>query len=128
VLRQIDRAYRWRYSAPSNQRARLQPVAIERDVMAKQRLDNEVRDHATVVGVHPRTVGIEYPCDLDRQIVLPTVVEEQGFRATLALVVAGARTDRIDVPPIVLALRVNAGIAIDLRGRGLQNSCPKALS
>ena len=83
-------------------------LAVERDVTAEQRLNNEVRDHAAIVRVHPRTVGVEDPCDLDRQIVLPTVIEEQGFGATLALVVAGARTDRIDVPPIILGLRVNA--------------------
>ena len=45
------------------------------------------------------------------QPVLPVIVEEQRLGAALALVVAGARADRVDVAPVVLGLRM------DLAGR-----------
>lgn len=50
--------------------------------------------------------------------VLPLVVEEQHLSSPLALVVASARTDRVDAAPIILGLRVNLGIA------GICPTCP----
>ena len=41
----------------------------------------------------------------------------QRLGAALALVVAGARADRIHVAPVLLPLRVFARIAVDLAGR-----------
>jgi hypothetical protein len=41
--------------------------------------------------------------------------------ATLALVVAGARPDRVDVAAIILGLRMHHGIAIDLARGGLED-------
>jgi hypothetical protein len=59
--------------------------------------------------------------------VLSPIVKEQRFGATLALVVAGAGSDRINITPINLRLRVHGGIAIDLARRGLQHLNLKAL-
>jgi hypothetical protein len=61
------------------------------------------------------------PHHLDAQLGLAPIVEEKGLGATLAFVVTGSRPDRIDVAPIFLRLRMDVGIAIDLRRRGLQN-------
>ena len=58
---------------------------------------------------------------LMRRSVLAVVVEEQRLGAALALVVAGARADRVDVAPVVLGLRVDLGVAVDLAGRGLED-------
>ena len=88
---------------------------------AAQRLDDEVRHHAAVVGMHARAVGVEDARDLDAHFVLPPVVEEQRLGAALAFVVAGARADRIDVAPVVLGLRMNVRVAVDLGGRRLKN-------
>jgi hypothetical protein len=49
--------------------------------------------------MHARTVGVEDARDLDAQLMLPPVVDEQRFGTALALVVAGADADRIDVAP-----------------------------
>ena len=49
------------------------------------------------------------------------IVEEQRLGAALALVIAGARTDRVDVAPIFLRLRVDVRIAIDLARRSLED-------
>jgi hypothetical protein len=103
------------------ERARLQPLAIERDGLAAERLHDEVGDHAAVVGVHARPVGVEDAQHLDAQPVLAVVVEEQRLGAALAFVVAGADADRVDVAPVVLALRVHLRVAVDLAGRGLQD-------
>ena len=71
--------------------------------------------------MHARAVGVEDPGHLDPQLVLAVVVEEQGFGAALAFVVAGARTDRVHVAPVALLLGVNRWVAVDLRRRGLED-------
>ena len=53
--------------------------------------------------------------------MLAAIVEEQRFGAALALVVAGARADRVDVAAVVLGLRMHSGIAVHLRSRSLQD-------
>jgi len=62
----------------------------------------------------------DYRPDL-KQMVLAVVVEEEGLRAPLALVIAGADPDRIDVAPVGLGLRMFKRIAVNLRGRGLED-------
>jgi hypothetical protein len=47
------------------------------------------------------------------------IIEEQRLGAALAFIIAGARSDRVDVAPIVLGLWMNRGIAVNLAGRGL---------
>ena len=53
--------------------------------------------------------------------MLAPIVEEQGLGAALALVIAGARADGIDVAPIVLWLGMDGRVALDLAGRGLED-------
>src|SRR4029077_18474020 len=101
--------------------AGLHAVAVDRDVFALERLNDEVRHPAAAVGGHARPVGVEDTRHLDAQFVLAVVVEEQRFGAALALVVAGARPQRIDVAAIALDLRMHGGIAVDLAGRGLED-------
>ena len=40
--------------------------AIDCNVLIAKRLNDEIRHDASVVGVHPRAIGVENPCDLDR--------------------------------------------------------------
>src|SRR6516225_3088073 len=77
--------------------------------------------------MHARAVGVKDARDLDLKLVLAPVVEEQCLGAALAFIVARARTYRVDVPPVILALRMNAGVAVDLRGRCLQDPGTQAL-
>jgi len=81
-----------------------------------QRLQDEIADHASVIRVHPRPVGVEDPHDLDRQIALETVGVEQRFGAALPFIVAGTQPDRIHVAPVLLHLRVDVGVAVNLAG------------
>ena len=53
--------------------------------------------------------------------MLAPIIEEQSFRAPFAFIIAGPQTDRVDVAPIVLFLWVNRRIAINFRGRCLQD-------
>ena len=107
--------------------AGLAAVAVDGDRLALQRLDDEVRHHPAIVGMHARPVRVEDPHHLDPQVVLAKVVEAERLGAALALVVAGARPDRIDVAPVVLGLGMLAGVAVDLRGRGLEQPGPHPL-
>lgn len=103
--------------------ARLLAVAVDRDRLTLQRLDDEIRHHAPVVGMHSRAIGVEDAHDLDVEFVLAVIVEEQRLGAALAFVVAGARPDRVDIAPVALGLRMDRGIAVDLGGGGLQDAC-----
>src|SRR3546814_7344960 len=51
----------------------------------------------------------------------PAIVEEEGFRGALAFVVAGPGACLVDAAPILLRLRVNFRLSVDLAGRGLQD-------
>ena len=53
--------------------------------------------------------------------MLAAIVEEQRLGAALAFVIAGAWTDRVHVAPVLLDLRVDMRIAVNLAGRGLQD-------
>ena len=89
-------------------------------ILARERLHDEIRDNAPVLGMHARAVGVEDACDFDLELMLAVIVEEQRFSAALAFVVAGARADRIDVAPIVFGLGMDCRIAIDLARRCLE--------
>src|SRR3546814_11618324 len=67
------------------------------DLFAAQRLHDEVRDHAPIGRVHARAIGVEDPRHFDIQAMLTMIVEEQGFGAALAFVVAATQSDRIDI-------------------------------
>src|SRR5690606_39184791 len=102
-------------------------VAVNGDGLTLERLHDEVRHYTAIVRVHAWPVGVEDPRDLDLEPVLAPVVEEQRLGAALALIVARARTDRIDVAPVVLTLGVDGGIAVDLAGRSLENAAAEPL-
>src|SRR6266446_2440526 len=72
--------------------------------------------------MHAWAVSIENSRDLDRDLVLPVIVEKKCLGASLSLVIAGAHPDWIDTPPIVLGLGMHLGIAVNLAGRGLKDS------
>src|SRR5262245_42930608 len=77
--------------------------------------------------MRPGSIGIENPRHFDAQPVLPPIIEKEGFGATFAFVVTRARTDRIDIAPIVFGLGMHRGIAVDFARRGLQNLNLEAL-
>jgi hypothetical protein len=52
-------------------------ISADGDRLISQSLDDEVRDHAPVVGVHARPVGVEDAGDLDASAVLTAVIEEE---------------------------------------------------
>ena len=101
--------------------AGLPAMAVNGDVFALQRLDDEIRHHAAVIGMHARAIGVEDAGHLDAHIVLAVIVEEQGLRATLAFVVAGTRADRIHIAPIGFDLGMDDRVAIHFRGRSLKD-------
>ena len=49
------------------------------------------------------------------------IAHEKRLGHTLALIVTGTRTQRIDMPPVILPLRMDDRIAVDLRSRSLHD-------
>ena len=109
------------------ERSRLLPVAVHRHRLARQRLRHEVAHHAPVVERHARAVGVEDAAHAHVEPVLAAVVEGQTLGRALALVVAGALADRVDVAPVGLRLRVLERVAVDLGGGGEEEAGAGAL-
>ena len=63
--------------------------------------------------------------DLDGDAVGPVVGHRHGLRVALGLVVDAARADGVDVAPVLLGLRMDQWVAVDL-GRGREQE-PGAL-
>jgi hypothetical protein len=77
--------------------------------------------------MHARSISVENSCDLNFETMLSMVIEEQSLSTAFSLIIAGPRTDRIDVAPVFLGLRMDNGITINLAGRGLENTTFKPL-
>ena len=85
-----------------------------------QPVDDEVGDHASVVRIHARAVGVEYPHDFDADAVLAPVIHEERLRTAFSFVVAGAYSHRVHAPPIALRLRMHVRVAVNFGGGCLQ--------
>ena len=81
--------------------------AVERQLLSPQRLHDEVGDHPPVVLRHAGPVGVEDPGDADIDPVLAVIVHHQRLGDALALVVAGAGADGVDIAPVALRLRMD---------------------
>jgi hypothetical protein len=103
-------------------------VTVDNERLIPKCTNNKVRYDATVVGIHPRSVCIEYPSDLDLDSGLTVIVEEKRFCTALSFVVARTNTDGVDVSPIVFRLRIYFRISVNLARRSLKNSSTEALS
>ncbi len=102
--------------------SRLGTVTVHGQVLSPQCLYDKVGNHSPIVRVHPWTIGVEDANHPNVHTVLPVVIEEQGLRAALALVVASPRPNGINVAPVGLGLRMHVGVPIHLGSRGLQDS------
>ena len=102
-------------------------IAIDGDVFAAQRLHDKIGYHAPIIWMHPRTVCVEDTRNLYLHSMLSIIVKEQSLCAALTLIIAGARTNRVHISPILFTLRMHLGIAVDFRCRGLENFGTHAL-
>jgi hypothetical protein len=82
---------------------------VDRERLAAQRRDDEVRHDAAVRRLHARPVRVEDSGNARVDPVLAPVVREHRLGAALPFVVARARPDRIDVSPVVFGLRMLTG-------------------
>ena len=84
-------------------------------------MPDEVRHDPTIVGVHARSIGVEYSHDTNIDVIHAVVVHEQRFSDPFSFVIARANTDGIDISPVTFRLRMHLWITIDFAGAGLQN-------
>ncbi len=104
------------------ERARLGAVAEDGERFPGPGLADEGGHDPAVAGPHPRTVGVENTDDTGVNPVVAVVGHGDGLGKALGLVVHAPRPHRVDVAPVVLALRVDEGVAVGLRGRGEQEA------
>jgi hypothetical protein len=107
--------------------ARLRALALNRERLALERLDDEVRDDAAVVRVHARAKRVEDARDAHLNALLLRLDVAERLRDALALVLAGARAPRVDVAPVALRLRVDFRVALDFRSGGEEKARLDAL-
>ena len=70
--------------------------------------------------MHARAICVEDTRNLDVEPMLPVIIEKQRFSASLALVIAGAQSDRVHIAPVALRLGVLYRIAVNLACGGLK--------
>ncbi len=99
---------------------RLRAAAEDRQRLLLERLADEGRDRAAVVGPHPRAVGVEDAHDRRVDPLLAVVRHRQRLGVPLRLVVDATRADRVDVAPVRLGLRVHLRVAVHLARGGEQ--------
>lgn len=93
---------------------RLGSIPIHRDILSLERLHDKVGHHTAVGGVHTWAISVEDAHDADGDGVLAGEGVGEGFGYALALVVAGAWADGVDVPPVVFRLRMDFWVTVHL--------------
>ena len=64
-------------------------IAVDRDVVAGEGLTDDVRDDATVIGAHARSVSVENPRHANVDTPGAGEIERQCLGGALSLIVAG---------------------------------------
>src|SRR6266404_4958842 len=105
--------------------ARLAAVAEHCQVLAAQRLRDEVRHDTPILLAHAWPKSIKNTNDPRLHAVRPLIRHRDRLGEALRLVVHAARADRVDVPPVVFLLRMDERIAVDLGRRRPEK--PRAL-
>src|SRR5439155_13089249 len=81
-----------------------------------QHLNDEVGHDPAVIGPHPGSERIEDANDADVDAVVAVVRHRHRLGEPLGLVVHAAWSDRVDVTPVVLGLRVDLRVDVHLAG------------
>src|SRR5205823_5891024 len=100
--------------------ARLRAGPEDRQRLAAQRLAHQVRHDAAVVEPHPWAESVEDPYYPRIDPVVTVVGHRHGLGEALAFVVTTAHADGVDMAPVVLPLRVDFRVAVNLAGAGEQ--------
>jgi hypothetical protein len=79
--------------------ARLRAIAVHGQILAAERLDDEVGYDTTIERVHARAIRVENTRNADIDVVLAVEAICERLGDALALVVAGARSDGVHVAP-----------------------------
>ena len=103
------------------ERPGLSAVPENGDGFSLETLDNEVRDHTAVVGVHIGPIRVEDPGHLDLQVMLAAVIEEQGLGAALPFIVTRPWPNGVDMSPAVFRLWMDLRVAVHLGGGRLED-------
>src|SRR3546814_351082 len=96
--------------------ARLASIAIHSDRVPGQCLHHDVRHHPAIHGRKPRAISVENAGHTDSASRRAVIIESKRLRRSFAFIVAGARTGWIDIAEIILPLRMDLRIAINLAG------------
>src|SRR2546425_13065635 len=89
--------------------------------MAQRLADHRGHD-SPIIQAHPRAVRVEDADDAGVHAMFPMVRHGQRLGEAFGLVVTTARADWIYIAPVLLGLRMDQWISIDLPGRSQQNS------
>jgi len=95
------------------ERACLFTSSVNGNVLVLERLNDKVGDHASIVGVHAGSKGIEDTRNTHIDSILLVVTVHHRFGNTLSLIVASSRPDGVDISPVRFLLGRDFRISID---------------
>jgi hypothetical protein len=87
-----------------------------------QSLANEVGNDPAVIEAHAGAIGIKNASDVGIETMIAMIGHGNGFGEAFGFVVNGARTGRVNMPPIGLLLRMFLGVAVYFGSRGQQEA------
>src|SRR3546814_14236158 len=79
-------------------------------------MHHDVRHHPTIHGRKPRAISVENAGHTNSASRRAVIIASERFRRSFAFIVAGARTGWIDIAEIILPLRMDLRIALNLAG------------
>src|SRR5882724_3305924 len=95
---------------------RLRTVAEHGQRLVLDCLTDKCRNRTPVVRPHARSIGVEDAGDRRVDPLLTVVGHRHRLGVAFRLVIDAARTDRVDVAPVRLGLRMHLRVAVDLAG------------
>ena len=99
----------------------------DRQWLPSESLINERRHHAAIVYSVSWTVSIENTDYTNIEAMHPVVGHGNRLGIAFGFIIDTTRTDRIDIAPVFLRLRMDQRIAVDLGSRGQQELCSLGL-
>ncbi len=90
---------------------------MDRERASIQSGGDHLRHHAAVIPAHRRPVRIEWADDVGADAGLAPGRDDQGLPEALRFVIARPRADGVHVSPVLLGLRMDQWVTVDL-GRG----------
>ena len=88
-------------------------IAVNCDWFFSDGFEDEVADDSTIELIQSGTVSIENSCDSDVDTLDTIVLNEKSLGGSFSFIVARSDSNRVDMAPVVFALRTDFWVTVD---------------